>query len=376
MIRVLFICLLVLFKTEAQTSVLNLADSLYARGNYSKAIVYYKTYKHQQQVFHKIAKSYIAVGNYDAALKSYETFVNADTSEVLNRFDYGKLLAKTKKHKTAVTVFNDLINIDKENPNYHYELGLILEKLKDSTAYNYFYNAYQLDKTHQKAIYRLAKHCIKKGENTLADTFISQGLATYANNKELINLRAQNLYLKKRYKEAIVWFEKLLALNESSEFIHEKLSVSYAEEMAYEKAIEHMLVALEFNENNTNNLFKLASFYQNIYDYNEAEKIIIKALKILDTPLDKEYMMLGTVLNRQKKFKEAISAYKKAVKEAPYNERANFFLVFTKDQYYKDYDTRIKLYEGFKKKFPKGNFIQMADHRISELKKEKFLNAD
>lgn len=50
MIRFLILFLLILFKTEAQTSVLNIADSLYANGNYSKAIAQYQLYKNQPEV--------------------------------------------------------------------------------------------------------------------------------------------------------------------------------------------------------------------------------------------------------------------------------------------------------------------------------------
>jgi len=50
-----------------------------------------------------------------------------------------------------------------------------------------------------------------------------------------------------------------------------------------------------------------------------------------------------------------------------------FFLVYTKDKYYEDIDTRIKLYDNYLDKLSKSLFKSVADKRISELKEEQFL---
>ncbi|RMZ50967.1 hypothetical protein EB822_05650 [Flavobacteriaceae bacterium PRS1] len=50
-----------------------------------------------------------------------------------------------------------------------------------------------------------------------------------------------------------------------------------------------------------------------------------------------------------------------------------FFLVYTKDKYYEDIDTRIKLHENYLDKLSKSLFKSVADKRISELKEEQFL---
>jgi len=47
--------------------------------------------------------------------------------------------------------------------------------------------------------------------------------------------------------------------------------------------------------------------------------------------------------------------------------------VYTKDKYYEDIDTRIKLYENYLDKLSKSLFKSVADKRISELKEEQFL---
>ncbi|GAA3553439.1 tetratricopeptide repeat protein [Snuella lapsa] len=368
--------LFVLFKAEAQTSVLNMADSLYINGNYSKAIEQYKLYKEQSVVLDKIAKSYVAIGNYDEALKNYKASIDENPEKALLKYEYAKLLYKTKKYNEAAIVFNELVYLDHKNPNYHYELGLALERINDSTAANRFYNAIELDSTHQKAIYSLAKIYLKKGKNTLADKYIDIGLLSYGNNKELINLKAQNFYLRKQYEKAAVWFEKLIALNESSQFIHEKLSYSYAKIMEYEKAIEQGLEALKYEPNNSGNLYMQGQLYERINDFENAEKYIAESLELQDVSLEEGYKSLGMVLNRQEKHKEAIEAFNRAIHENPKSDSAHFYLIYTKDHYYKDIDTRIALYEAFKERFPKSSYINMANFRIRALNKEKFVKND
>jgi len=378
MIKNLFQVLIISAVTSlnAQTTTLQLADSLYLHGNYSKAIDTYKNHKNLDEVYSKIAKAYIALGNYDEALVNYENKLKTNPNDALTLFDYGKLLTRVKKNKEALEVFYQLIDIDYKNPNYHYESGLVLQKLGDSTSQNRFRNAFDLDNTHQKAIFQIAKYHLIKRHHDTVDKFVDIGLKSYANNKELISLKAQNFYWKEDYEDAAKWFEKLLELNESSQFIHEKLSFCYDRIYEPEKAIEQQLLALKYDPKNATNLFILGQLYQHVQDYENAEKYYKLSLTLMDMPLDAEYVKLATVYNLQGKEKEAIEAFKRAVDENPENQSAQFFLVLTLDKYYKDIDARIKLFEDFKKKFPKSYFNQLANKKIEELKEEKHMKTD
>ena len=373
MLRILIVFTFIIFKTEAQTSVLRVADSLYINGNYTKAIQQYKVYANQGEVLDKMAKAYMAIGNYDEAIKNYEASVNANLKNALIKYEYGKLLASTKNYIQASKLFNDLVNVDSTNPNYHYELGLVLEKLEDSTALNEFRTVYKLDKTHQKTIYKIAKYYLQKRKHKLVDIYVDKGLEAYANNLELISLKAQNYYWQRDYREAIKWFEKLIELGEYSEFIYEKLSLSYVEHFNYEKALENRLIALKYNPNDASAKYVIGTYYFELDDFENAEKYISQALLVLDQPLDVEYMKLATVLNRQKKYKESITALKTAIDENPSNEYAHFHLALTLETYYADYDSKLKVYEDFKKKFPNSKINGFVDSKISKIKEEKFM---
>jgi tetratricopeptide (TPR) repeat protein len=376
--RLLFILISVLvgFNCDAQPAVLNTADSLYSNGNYSKAIDTYKTYSNQDEVSAKIAKAYVAIGTYDSALVYYKLAAETEPKNGLVLYEYARLLSKTKNFEASIEVFDNLMNIDYRNPNYHYEMGLALERMKDTTALNRFRSAYDLDQTHQKAIYKIAKHFLIKRKHETSHRYIDKGLDSYENNVELISLKAQNYYYQDDNHNARAWFEKLIAMGESSEFIHTKLSMLHAEFSDYELAIEQRKLVLKYNAYSSESMLLIGSYYNRLKDYESAEKYIRQSLDLKDVPLDYEYQLLGTVLNRQDKHKEAIEAFQISLKENPDNISSEFYILSTKDKYYADVDSKIKLYEDFRDKYPETLYAKFASRRITELKEEQFIKTE
>ncbi|WP_178986747.1 tetratricopeptide repeat protein [Winogradskyella helgolandensis] len=370
-----FLCCVFAIHLNAQ-NIKEEADHLYVNGNYSKAIETYKTLPNLDAVYDDIAKAYMAIGNYGEAIVNYEKAITANPEDLLLQYEYAKLLSRTKKYDKANQLFSNLIASDSLNPNYYYELGIVLEKQKDTTALQEFINTYTLDDTHQKAIFKIAKHHLIKRNFVEAHGYIDRGLESYENNVELISLKAQTYYHQEYYTHAVSWFNKLLDLGEKSEFIHEELSLSYAQNSDYEDAIYHRKQALKYSPNDANAIFVIGNYYQLLENFEEAEKHISLALMLKDLPLSDEYQQLGTILNRQKKYDQAIKAFQKSLKEDPTNMMSEFFLLRTKDEYYADVDSKIKLYEQFIEKNKKSPFVSYAQGRLKELKEEKFLEGD
>ena len=194
---------------------------------------------------------------------------------------------------------------------------------------------------------------------------------------ELISLKAQAYFFQEYYTHSLVWFKKLIDLGEKSEFIHEKLSQSYAQNSDYDEAIYHRLGALKYNPFNADAIFIIGNYYERMSNFEKAEEFYKKSLLLQDVPLSKEYQSLGRILNRQKKYDEAIKVFQKALKEDPNDIMTEFYLVRTKDEYYADIDTKINLYETFIQKHKKETpFATFANDRLEKLKKEKFLEQD
>lgn len=352
------------------------ADSLYLTGNYSKAIEIYKSQNDLNSVYDKLAKSYVAIGNYDEALLNYQKSISVDSSDALINYEYAKLLSKTKKFKEAKNQFNNLLLKDITNPNYHYELGLVLEQLNDSTDLESFKAAYKLDDTHQKAIFKIAKYYLVKRMHETSHQYIDNGLASYPNNVELISLKAQNYYWNQQYHQAIEQFEKLIELGETSDFIFEKLSLSYANTYQYKNAIEYREKILKQNPTDGISMYVIGTYYADLQEYPKAEKYLIEALTILDRPMNKEYMKLGFIYNSQQKYKEAIETFDKAMKEDPSDNSIAFFIARSQEEYFADVDAKIQVYENYRKKYPESPYSVYAEQRIKSLKEKQFLEGN
>ncbi|MBT8244491.1 MAG: hypothetical protein HKP48_05950 [Winogradskyella sp.] len=253
---------------------------------------------------------------------------------------------------------------------------MVLEKLNDSTALNRFLSAYDLDQTHQKAIFKIANYHLIKLNHKASHKYIDKGLESYIENVELISLKAQNYYYQDYYKEAIIWFKKLLDLGEESEFIHEKLSICYADFSVYEDAIFHRKALLKYNPNDATSLYLIGTYYERLNDFVNAEKYLKHSIKLQDVSLNKEYRQLGTVLNRQKKHEEAVKAFQKAIRDDPTDVFTRFITIRTKEEYYADKDAIIKLYEEFLEKYKDDQISKLVEMHLKKLKEEQFLNKD
>ena len=351
------------------------ADQFYNLGNFSKALEIYQSFNNDIHLF-KIAKCYQRLGRYDKALEYFKKAYELEPQNQLVTYEFAKQLYTSNEFVKAKAYFETLSTQDSLNPNFHYQLGLTKEKLKDSTAIDSYKKAYKLDDTHQKSIIKLAKHYLIKRKHKTSLAFIETGLESYPKNKSLISLKAQNFYYQKAYREAIKWFEQLLELNEQSEFIYEKLSITYQMHFDYKNALKYRLLALKYNPNDATTLYVIGKLYFELKDYVNAELYVSKALTLLDRPLDGEYFLLGKTFNGQQKYNEALKTYQKALKENPDNFFVQFAIVGTKDNYYKDINKRIEVYENFIKTYPKNPMLRFAEKRLKELKQEEFLKRD
>lgn len=130
--------IIITFKTEAQSSVLQVSDSLMANGNFSKAIALLEN-NATEHTNYRLAKAYYAIGNFDKSLENFSRAVENNNQNSQLQYEYAKLLSKVKKNREAVIIFNTLKAKDSTNPNYHYELGVVLERLSQETdAQNWF----------------------------------------------------------------------------------------------------------------------------------------------------------------------------------------------------------------------------------------------
>lgn len=361
-----------LFKAEAQSSALVIADSLYTIGDYSNAINEYSKVGRLSAAL-QIARSYNAVGNFEKAITQYQYVVEEDVANQLAQFELGKLLLKVNRFEDAKSVFTNLSNLNTTNPEFQFYFGEVNRHLDATDAsLKQYKKAIDLDSTHLRSLFQLAKHYTIKQERDNALKYILQGLDYYENDVSLINLHALVLFNDFQFEKAIPLFERVLELGENKDYVYEKLGICYNRNWEFKKAKEAYAILLKRDDTNSQTYFDLASVYQKENKLDSAKIYINKAMEVQKPIFANGYSQLAYIAREQKDFKTAFKFFKMAHQEDTFDARIYYNMATTYDQFGADLQKKLTYYENFLKDYPKEHpyYYETAEKRISELKSE------
>ena len=351
---------------------IEVADSLYAQGNYIKAINEYAKIGTAAAAL-QIARSYNAIGNFDKAVAQYRFVTKAHADFQLARFELGKLLLKVKQYAEANKVFTKLTENTTNNPEYHYYLGetkMQLDKPEESLVH--YKKAIALDSTHLRSLFQLAKYYTVKQERDNALGYIEKGLRFYDTDVSLINLKGLVLFNDYQYTNAIPWFERLLELGEDKDYIYEKLAQCYAHNWEFGKAKKTYGVLLARDDTNSQTYFSLASVYQKEGQLDSAKVFINRAMSVQKPIFAQGYSSLADIARLQNDLRTALSFYQKAHQEDTTDARIYYNICTVYDQLGDDLQKKLGYYENFLKQYPKEHpyFYESVRKRIRELKEQ------
>lgn len=366
-------CLLLFsFQAGAQSSALSVADSLYTTGNFTAAINEYAKEGNAQASL-QIARAYNVIGNFDKALAQYEATLKSYPNMEIARFEYGKLLFKTKNYQPALEAFNTLIAENQHNPEYFYYLGRTLENsLKQEEANVAFRKAVALDSTHLRSLYSLGKYFVGQEIRDSALVYVDQGLRFYENDVSMINLKAQAYFNNGQYQPAIPWFEKLIVLGEDRPFVLERLAHSYYRSYENEKAVEAYRMLSVVPGYLADAYLGMGQAYMQDKQLDSAQVYIKKSIAERTETFEKEYADLGRIARLQNKTKESMEYYKMAWEENKENPYNYYQVCVLADEYYKDPKTRLPYFERLLDLYPDlPPFLkERVLKRVSEIKEE------
>jgi tetratricopeptide (TPR) repeat protein len=361
-------------KSEAQTSDLGIADSLYQLGNHAEAINYYAkvgTLKSDIQ----IANAYAIIGNYDKAILQYESVVSKDKEQIHANFELGKLYLKTKKATKALEVFQQLAADQPENPEFYFYKGRAWQDVANvANANKAFKEATRRDSTHLRSIYQLGKYHLVKRNLDSVHIYIDMGLQFYENDVALLNLKALAYFNANKLYWALPIYEQLLELGEKTEYIYEKLGILYdvKNENENEKSKLAYQRFLDLDHTNPKALFGLGNAYMKLKVLDSAAFYIKESIVQQQIILDKEYNALARISVDQGDLRLAIDYYKNALQEDPEGYLYKYEICFLTDQFYKDPKMKLGCYKSYIETFGKKKdyFSEFAQSRINELKEE------
>ncbi|MBU2974395.1 tetratricopeptide repeat protein [Zobellia sp. B3R18] len=358
--------------SEAQIATASVADSLFATGNYIKAINHYAEDGSITSTL-QIARAYNAIGNYEKAISQYQNVLSQDATLQIAKFELGKLYLKTKDFTNAEALFLELTYAASNNPEYHFYLGeTFREEKKTERGLASYKNAVVIDSTHLRSLFQLGKYYVGQREKDSALTFIDKGLHFYENDVVMLNLKALAYYNNDEYTKARPYFEKLIALGEHKEYIYEKLAYCYFKEWEFEPAKINYRKVLELNDENADAYFNLGQVFWKDRQIDSAQYYIEESITVQKPFLLREYVALAGIARNNDDMKTALKYYKLAHQEDPEDALVYHNVCTVADQYYKDPKIKLTYYEKFDERFGDKNdyMSKMVNKRISELKEE------
>ncbi|WP_212635328.1 tetratricopeptide repeat protein [Pseudozobellia thermophila] len=376
--KLILIGLLIAAKAEAQSPVFAVADSLYAIGDYTKAINAYAR-SDSERAHLQMARSYTALGRLDKAMKEYRYVLRTDSTAQIAGFELGKLLLKTKAYDEGLQLFSKLIAINATNPEYHYYLAETYAGLdQPASSLNSYKRAIENDSLHLRSLFQLGKYFVAKREKETALSYIDQGLSVYPDDVSLINLKALAYFNNDEYPKALPLFERLVELGEAKEYILSKLAYCYFKNWEFQKAKSVYRQVLLLNDKNADAYYNLGLVYLKEQQTDSAHIHIRRSIEVQTPVLAGEYEALARIERVRDNPKKALEYYQMAHKEAPEVSLLFYNVCTLSDQVDDDPKKVLPLYEEYLGRYghEKGYAVQMAKKRIAQLREEIHFSAD
>ncbi|CAM4103890.1 tetratricopeptide repeat protein [Zobellia nedashkovskayae] len=370
-VAIILILLFAKVHSQSQSNII-IADSLYATGNYTKAI---NQYAEDGSIASnlQIARAYNSIGNYEKAITQYQNVLSKDAGLQIAQFELGKLYLKTDDFTSAEYLFLELTQVAEDNPEYHYYLGETFRKQKKTEhSLSSYKNAVVTDSTHLRSLFQLGKYYVGQRKKDSALIFIDYGLRFYENDVAMINLKALAYYKNDEYVKALPYFERLEELGEENEYLSEKLAYCYFKDWELDKAKTNYKKVLEWNDENADAYFNLGQVFWKDKQIDSAQYYIKESIAVQQPFLVREYVALAGIARSKEDLKSALEYYKLAHEEDPDDALVYYNICTVADQYYKDPKVKLKYYKKFDERFGNKNdyMAKMVAKRISELKEE------
>jgi len=410
--KILIVLLFTMLKVGAQTSTFSVADILFEKGryklalkelenkpssflsNYKKAVIYesidnYKktveflekaiTIKDDKKAKLKLAKNYRRLKKSKKAILIYEEILLKDSLNLVLQYQLGKLYLITRNAEKGAAIFKYLIKMDATNANYSYHLGLAYTlKGQRNLMINSFIATFEKDTLHLKAITRLAKSFKKLKDIDSTQLFVDKGLVLSPNHFELNQLKINQLFKDKKYKETLPFLLNIDSLHKKDTYSINALGKVYYNLDSLEKAKKYFTKLSYIDKENYKANTYLGHIAMKEKDYKAAMINYMVATFKGQEDRDEEYYGLAMMYYETKKQKLAMKALEQAFNENKGNYRALYQLAKISDDYYKEKKIAYRHYNRYIERFYDSDqdIAAFVKSRIKEIKKEYFLRGE
>lgn len=328
------------------------ADLHFSLGHYNASKSYYLETIDDDASFYKLMQVYENTGNYMQCITKINARIDSSSTNV-----------------TLLTLLAD---------SYYQMNAMVMAR----QSYN---RIYTIDSMNTSAAYKLAYLLFKEqkeAEVREALSIVNSILDDDASNIRFLRMQARILYLLENYREALYSFERLYKAGYNDESTMQKLGFCEYKSGFCREAIEHLMVAYLENPVNFHTNMYLGMSHQALGNYDEAMTYLDQA-ELLLQPSDEQ--LASICWERQwcyiknEEYQKADSCLHQLLVYS--DDAMNYYHIASNyDKNLKNKNNAIAYYQLFitkkeeesKHRVTTNSYIKIAEHRIKQLKEDKF----
>ncbi|RJP73576.1 MAG: hypothetical protein C4539_01375 [Ignavibacteriales bacterium] len=338
-----------------------------------------------------LAKSYYNLGFNDKAEKIYSTVYRQDSTNKSVAINLARIYQDKHKYKPAMEIYNTLLKDDSADTFINKQFAFCLMKLDSlELSLKFYQRSLDLNPEDVSSAVQMATICSKLGRQDSAIQFVDYGLSYFPDDPGFNKIKAEILFKKDDYKQAITYYEKVIQLGDSTYPVYQNLGYSYFfyagqdsnfkvsadylkdKNAAYANAISAFEKSYRLGNENYYLCYYAAQAADKINELNKAIFFYNEVIRLtVPTFIDKIYKMLGLNYQVKGRYEESIEAYKKSLFYEPNNFEAMWTIGMLYSEMLKDKDKAIKFYENYLKDMgdKKNDMRFLVEARLKELRK-------
>ncbi len=301
------------------------------------------------QFLFALGRSYYILDRFAEAAALFRKILRIDSTHYGARLWQAETEFARQHYREAERLYCNLLLRDSQNAHLHRRLAIcVLKTGNTARAIHYFRQALVLNPYDLESALTLAKFLLRKSKQDSAFLIIEQTLSYHPSSMPLLKIRANILFQKKLYRAAAHNFHRLVALGDSSAPTLRRLGVCllYSDSLTAAQTI--LTRALQRDSTDALTHFYLGIALKESKHYSKAVRHLKQGIQLaIPNFLADFYTQLGSALESQLNYPDAIQSYRNALRYDPSRTIIYFYLASLYENYYADKRVALWYYRKF-----------------------------
>jgi tetratricopeptide (TPR) repeat protein len=317
-----------------------------------------------------LAYCQVRLGKIKEAIENFQTILSQEPTNTQAMLGLANLYEKSSKLYQAKNVYQSLLKIDSLNAFVHRSFATLCQRLnQDSLAREHLKKSISLNANDVESIVELGKLYLKIDSVQQTKTLIKKGILCDSSYILTWQLNARVNYRESNFKEVLSSIKKTMALGDTTLGYQQLLGYSYFHLDSISQAITCFERVLAVEDSSEPVFYYLGLCYTKLKEDDKALQYFQQAIKAgLSEELPKYYEQIGFINEVKSRYGIALEAYEKAFE---FSEKDDYLYLIARvnDWKSKNKEKAVKLYERYLSSKNKKNvaYINLATTRLKEL---------